>query len=331
MRMTCVALCVLFGTVAFADAPQVILDTDIGGDFDDVGALATLHALADCGECEILAVGSCSTSRDAIPCIEIVNDYYGRTLLPVGGIPDWPMQPRVCGDFWHKVKWPEVLKAKYRRYRHETSAEAPDVVRVYRRALADAPDGSVVVIAVGNMSNLPRLLDSRPDFLSRLGGRDLVAKKVARLVIMGGEFPAGRECNIKGNTRASQRLFTEWPTPIVCSGYEIGTPVLTGKRLIALPDNGNPVRDAYATAMSQGDRNGRCSWDQTAVLAAVRPIERHFGLERGYVTVLDSGSNTWRAAANGPHTRLLPKLPPPELARVIEDLMMSPPACRKGN
>lgn len=314
------------GDQADAFIPKVVLDTDIGGDYDDVGALAAMHALADLGECEVLAVGSCSTSRDAVPCIEILNDYYGRTFLPVGGVPDWPLKPRACGDFWHKVKWPEVLKAKYPRFRHRTSAEAPDAVRVYRRALADAPDGSVVFIAVGNMTNLPRLLDSKPDFLSPLAGRDLVARKVRRLVIMGGEFPSGRECNLKGDVRASQRLFAEWPTLVVCAGYEIGTPVLTGRRLIQLPDEGNPVRDAYFTAMSQGGNRGRNSWDQTAVLAAIRPVDRYFGIERGRVTVKEDGSNTWAAEPAGPHARLLAKLPPDELAQVIEELMMRQPA-----
>ena len=308
--------------------PKVVLDTDIGGDYDDVGALATMHALADLGECDVLAVGSCSTSRDAVPCIEILNDYYGRTFLPVGGVPDWPLKPRACGDFWHKVKWPEVLKAKYPRFRHRTSAEAPDAVRVYRRALADAPDGSVVFIAIGNMTNLPRLLDSKPDFLSPLAGRDLVARKVCQLVIMGGEFPSGRECNLKGNVRASQRLFAEWPTLVICAGYEIGTPVLTGSRLILLPDDGNPVRDAYFTAMSQGGKRGRNSWDQTAVLAAIRSVDQYFGLERGRVTVKEDGSNTWTVEPDGPHARLLAKLPPDELAQVIEELMMRPPAVR---
>jgi hypothetical protein len=34
---------------------RIILDTDMSGDCDDAGALALLHALADQGECEILA------------------------------------------------------------------------------------------------------------------------------------------------------------------------------------------------------------------------------------------------------------------------------------
>ena len=36
-------------------ALPVIFDTDIGPDYDDVGAMALLHAMADSGECKILA------------------------------------------------------------------------------------------------------------------------------------------------------------------------------------------------------------------------------------------------------------------------------------
>ena len=36
--------------------PLILLDTDIGCDCDDAGAMAVLHALADMGETEILAV-----------------------------------------------------------------------------------------------------------------------------------------------------------------------------------------------------------------------------------------------------------------------------------
>lgn len=82
--------------------------------------------------------------------------------------------------------------------------------------------------------------------------------------------------------------------------------------------------------MSQGDKGGRSSWDQTAVLAAIRPVERYFGLERGRVTVKDDGSNTWAADPNGPHARLLAKLSSAELANAIEELMMRSPACRRA-
>ena len=34
---------------------KIIFDTDLGPDYDDVGALAFLHAMADSGKAEILA------------------------------------------------------------------------------------------------------------------------------------------------------------------------------------------------------------------------------------------------------------------------------------
>lgn len=70
-----------------AAAPRaVILDTDMGGDCDDAGALAVLHVLADRGEARILAVTSC-TSAEATPgCIDAINTYYGRPEIPVGAL-----------------------------------------------------------------------------------------------------------------------------------------------------------------------------------------------------------------------------------------------------
>ena len=68
-----------------AEAPvKVIFDCDMYTDFDDVGALATLHALADAGECEILGTLVCTRGAPSLGMVEILNSYYGRSGLPVG-------------------------------------------------------------------------------------------------------------------------------------------------------------------------------------------------------------------------------------------------------
>ena len=41
----------------------IILDTDIGPDCDDVGAISVLHALANNGETEILGIMCCTSSQ----------------------------------------------------------------------------------------------------------------------------------------------------------------------------------------------------------------------------------------------------------------------------
>ena len=63
---------------------KIIFDTDMLTDFDDVGALACLHALADAGECEILATISSTRGNASVGAVEVINHYYGRGDLPVG-------------------------------------------------------------------------------------------------------------------------------------------------------------------------------------------------------------------------------------------------------
>jgi len=63
---------------------KIIFDTDIHTDVDDVGALAVLHALADRGECDILAV-ICSTKDPfSASTADAINTYYGRPDIPIG-------------------------------------------------------------------------------------------------------------------------------------------------------------------------------------------------------------------------------------------------------
>ena len=63
---------------------KIIFDTDMGGDYDDVGALGMLHALEKRGEIEILATVSSNLYPLSVPAIEIINTYYGRPEIPIG-------------------------------------------------------------------------------------------------------------------------------------------------------------------------------------------------------------------------------------------------------
>ena len=51
----------------------IILDTDIAPDYDDVGALAMLHAFADNGETEILATVSSNSFKTTAPTLSVIN------------------------------------------------------------------------------------------------------------------------------------------------------------------------------------------------------------------------------------------------------------------
>ena len=78
------ALFALTITVVVPEPVKVIFDTDMYTDYDDIGALAMLHAMADAGEADLLAVLQNTRGNSGLAVVEIINRYYGRPDLPVG-------------------------------------------------------------------------------------------------------------------------------------------------------------------------------------------------------------------------------------------------------
>ena len=305
---------------------SVIFDTDMGPDYDDVGALTLLHAFADNGEAKILATVSSNMYTNSVPCIEIINRYFERPDIPLGA-------PRNGVDMidprYSRIYWPEILPLLYL---HETkrTEDAPDAVSVYRQILSSQPDTSVHIITVGFLTNLAALLQSSPDEYSDLDGTSLVKKKVKRLISMAGGFPQGREFNVCTDSTSSVIVFEQWPTPITLSGFEIGEGILTGKRLIASDLTNSPVKNVFSMGMTI-DVDGRMSWDQTAVLVGVRGCGDYFGTVKGRILVAPNGDNTWVDDPDGTQEHLVWKMPKEEIARIIEDLMMHQPKKRLKN
>jgi inosine-uridine nucleoside N-ribohydrolase len=329
---------------AFSAAPapvDIVFDTDMALDVDDVGALALLHALADRGEARLLAVGISESARHengiwAAPAADAINTYFGRPDIPIGVYRGPHQQTTDTGRYAEKVA---------RAFPHdlESGARAPDATAVYRKVLAGRPDGSVTVVSVGFLTNLDLLLRSGPDERSPLDGVELVRRKVKQWVCMGGRFPSSGEqgeFNLATYPEATAYVLAHWPTPSVFSGFEIGARVKTGARLIrAHPPAGSPVSRAYLEYTGGKDRE---SWDQTAALFAVRGAV-HAG--RTYFTAVDRGHlrfvvsaglparprapsasrNEWVAEPDTEQSYLVMALAPEDLAREIEDLMMHRP------
>lgn len=301
-----------------AEPRRVIFDTDIMGDVDDVGAVAVLHALADAGEAEILAMGVSATNPWSPLCLSALNHYFGRPELPIGVLKG--------PGFGKQSKYVRALAEEFPR-QLESAAAAPDVVRLYRQTLAAQTDGSVVFISVGMLTNVRNLLQSCADEFAPWDGRELVRRKVKLWVCMGGRLPEGREYNFYKDAAAAHFAVREWPGPAVFSGYEIGSRIRTGARTAELPQD-SLVRRAYDLYNGLKDRQ---SWDQTAVLFAIRGQAGDLWELRtgGTMEVIpQDGSNRWNPAAASIHSYLIEKAKPEHVARVIEDLMLKPPKQR---
>ncbi len=315
---------------------RVILDTDFNYDVDDVGAVAMLHALADKGEAEILAIGISDRQGKAILALDAMNTWYNRPDLPIGVV-------KSKDAARYDDLYAEQLAHEYPRTNtHWNSADdAPCVIDVYRRVLAKEPDideknPGVVMVSIGFMTNFRDLLLSQPDEYSELIGVDLVRNKVRLWVSMAGTLRHDfGEFNLANHKEASVFAYENWPTPIVFSLFEIGANIYTGAGLKELTGGAGPeahfLRRAYELFPRHKALEGHRSWDQASVLYAVRGIDNgpaadYWNLsDWGWIQVQPNGSTTWKDDPDGLHRYKIRNRDPEKIAEEIEKLMMYKP------
>ncbi len=296
------------------EAVNIILDTDISSDVDDAGAVAVLHALVNSGEVKILAMMVSSGDPWGAACLDALNTSFGRPDIPVGEI----KKPTVT----HESKYTRYIAENYSNT-ITSRAYVPDATALYRNILANSTDKSVTIVSVGYFSNLYQLLISKADKFSKLNGKELVKKKVNRIVCMGGKFPAGREWNIYHDIEAASYVVLQWPTEILFSGYEIGYKVLSGKVLKKIKIN-HPLKKTYQLYNGLEDRQ---SWDQIAVLQAAgygKDWDAYWALSAyGKVEIDHAGNNKWSKTKDGQHRYMIWTEKTEQLSNIIDGLMLS--------
>lgn len=306
----------------------LIFDTDIGNDVDDVLALGMIHALESRGECKLLAVTITKDHELAAPFTDAVNTFYGRGDIPIG-----VCRSGVTPDVGKFNSLAESKQGVSDRYPHDLRSghDAPDAVSVLRTALASADDGSVAIAQVGFSTNLANLLESNADEISPMRGADLIRKKVKLLSIMAGAFTQvpdrdgkpydHREYNIIKDIPSAQKLVSDWPTPIVWSGFEIGLavpyPHTSIERDFRYVEH-HPLAEAYVAY--NPPPHDRPTWDLTSVLYAIRPDRGYFDLsDKGQVSVAADGLTGFTRRDGGTHRYL--KLTEPQKSLVTATLV----------
>ncbi len=298
----------------------IIFDSDMGPDYDDVGAITILHTYADSGKVKILATVASTKYPGVAGVLNVLNTYFNRPGIPVGVPKGKALELR---DLQH---WTDSLLANY-VHSIKSNDDAPDAVEVYRKALAAQADNSVTIVTVGFLTNLSNLLQSGPDKYSNIDGKTLVKQKVKQLVCMAGKFPEGYEFNVMEDAAASQYVYSHWETPIIFSGFEIGEKIKAGIPLIHnAAIQHSPVKDVFRISipMAKEDSAGRMSWDETAVLVAVRGYEPYYHLQYGHITVAADGKNTWSNDGTQ-QAYLVETVPPATVQGVINGLIMHQP------
>ncbi|MBQ7057985.1 MAG: nucleoside hydrolase [Firmicutes bacterium] len=293
----------------------VILDTDIGPDCDDAGAIACLLFWQERYHFPIVGIVNCTSNPYANGAIRAITRCLGHEI-PVAA----SMAPGLLEDAY---QFDEPITRNYL----EKESDRTDAIRAldfYRDALSKAEDRSVTIISIGQFTTISKLLKAEPE---------LVRQKVYALISMACAFPSGREFNIHKDAKAAQHVFKEFPSPIICTGFEIGLDVLTG--FYNPPENNalRPVYDAYRIYTHDviGDTTAeslRHSWDLTAVQFAAEGRGRFYDISDPVdILIDDDGSNRiqpWNGAGT-PRYYLIQKTDNTTLASYLNQTLHRKP------
>lgn len=286
-----------------SDPVDFILDTDAGGDCDDMMALAYLAYAQRHLNIRIRAVTQCNACPGGPDLIRAFFEHLGKPVPMLGG----PVgNAKSCDSYCTSV---------LERFGDGEIRTYPDAVTVLRRALAESENA--VLCAIGPMNNIAALLESAPDEISPLDGVSLVREKCAKLVVMAGGFVPGEdgrnipEWNALVDVPATQKMVTTCPVPIVFLPFETGLNMLTGGPMMDKYGESTPLSYAYVHYADTREIGGRHSWDPATLVYAVEGCRDYFTESpRGSVTVDDEGRTVFTENPNGLHSYLTIRLWP---------------------
>lgn len=266
----------------------IIVDTDIGPDCDDVGALVVLHKLAERYDIPVLGIINCTSNPYGTGAIDVINNFCGNKNTPIGmySKPDF-----LCND--DAKAYNKYISERFATEYEPVGSKAPeDAVRLYRRLLAQAEDNSVILVTIGPLNTVAQLLTSDPDDICNLNGTDLVAKKVYAAVSMAGATEnKQREYNIVCDAMAACTFIDLMSVPVIYSGFELGYSIDSGFSPEELPENweNNPVVLSYKlyTEFRQMKPYINKSYDLTAVHFAFEGEGDFYKLSGSGKVVLD--------------------------------------------
>ena len=257
----------------------VILDTDIGPDCDDVGALVCLIDYAKQYGFPIAGICNCTSNKSGNGMIDAVCRHCGIETPYLG---QWHGEGFMDYELCHKYN--DAVAAKYSEDFRNGTLKVVDEVTFYRTLLAKAEDDSVMIITIGMFNNLASLLRSGADEISPLSGMELVKAKVNCLVSMAAILPEGRECNVISDYASAKEVFENWPTAVYLSDFHIGWQVMTGYEHIQDPAaiEANPLVMAYHLYTADWTHlplhGMNSSYDLTAIQFAAEGEGAHYAL-----------------------------------------------------
>jgi hypothetical protein len=324
---------------------NVIIDSDLSHNADDAGDQAMLWALAAQGKVNVLAVIISSTNDYSAPVARAIATYYGHPNVPIGA-----NHSNIPNDYAAYASYYAQQVAARFGDPSDTRSNYPDAVTVYRRALTAAPNNSVYILSGGFYRSMLELLQSGPDSISPLTGLQLVAQKVARLIIVAGSFPDSGTTdrgNMLTDPDSGGYVVANWPGEIDWMADDQAWNTFTGPGTTgpSADPTKSPVAYAYELHCSGGGSvpdqtycaNNTPGWAQLGELFTVFGLGNSFvvgGLNGSTVvwnnSTSEPGRIIWSQSPNRHHSYLLLSNPGADLSSIINPLIQWVPPTTGG-
>ena len=245
-----------------AKPPVGIVFDSAMGRIDDVLALAMLHGFDGKDQARIAAVCVSRADLQAAQFCDALGRFYASAtsgpaamfmrFAPIG-LADG--KPAAASVMFSKAAYANAVK---------NINDTADPATLIRNELMAQYDQNAAVVLSGPATDLAKLLDMQ-------GVKEWIARKVRLLCVA--------DNGLQADAAAAEKVFAEWPTPIVTAGREIGE---------ALPFPGDSIEKdfAYASAHPVADAYrayrpmpyDAASWAMAAMLYAVHPNDGYFKL-----------------------------------------------------
>ena len=294
---------------------QIFIDTDMGADCDDVAAIALLSHFHKLGRVDLLGITHTSSHLRAVEYLDMVCRFYGyETKMLAQADSAWGLGGFADGFF------DSVLHG----FAYKTTDLGLNAVQLMRKQLSTAKDATL--LCIGPLNNVSRFLDSEPDEISPLCGREILAQNVKEVVVMGGIFGGKRydfygesfdsEYNIRLDGVSSRNFISNCPAPITFVEFELGYNVKTFADTVAA-DVETPIKRAY-TLFRVKERE---SWDIVAALYAVFGGNGYYAYSKnGECIVEEDGITRFLENSNGRHRYLIEMRDKSEIVAYVRGL-----------
>ncbi len=284
----------------------VIIDTDIGPDCDDAGALAVLFEYLKKYDIPLLGIFNCTTNVYGNAAIRAICEYYGLDEPVLGCNKGAPMLP-------DDSKYSKAITKAYCKYENSACA-AENAQELYTRILSDAAKNSVTIITIGTFTNIAAALNS---------DSVLFNEKVHSVISMAGKYPKGKEFNIEKDPISASAVMEKYRNLHVFSGHEVGKDIMTG---FAAERAGNPVYDCYRLHCGGELPYLNPSYDLTAVQYAFEGNSSFYSLSKPMSVSVDINGEFSTAKDKFSNKRFIIKEADDEEIADYLNALLDPPA-----